>query len=531
MKNFYKIFGSFRFSFVPPLMIYLAAGVAGITNIVGIFFVKEYLDLSAAFLAGLGFWAGLPWVLKMPLGHLVDILWKFKSALVILGALVMATSSIIMFFLIEHKSEMITIFNAETWFVISTLLAPIGFVLQDVVADAMTVEAVPKNDDQGNEISFDELKSMNVSMQLLGRVSIIFGSLLVSMINLFVFSNSSDMTELEKVTAYGNIYLYSLIVPIISVSGIFLSYFNQQKRYKLLINNGINPIKAGNMIFGIPEITKPNLLIIIGSIIFVAFTLFMGTSKIPFSQEIVFVGSFIIILFLLFKLSNELDANSKKMLIGTAIIIFVFRAMPGVGQGGGWFEIDILGFDQEFRSLLMLIASFLIILGIFVLRPLMEKSSMTKLIVILSIAGSIFILPNIAMFYGLHEITSKLTYGIVDARFIAIFDTAVESPLGQVSMIPILAWIAQSAPNHLKATFFAVLASFTNLALSASNLGTKYLNQIYVITREVKNDMGIVKTPADYSELGILLIIVCVLTLTVPILATYVVRKLKLISY
>ena len=79
MKNFYKIFGSFKFSFVPPLMIYLAAGISGITNIVGLFFVKEYLDLSAVFLAGLGFWAGLPWVLKMPLGHLVDILWKFKS--------------------------------------------------------------------------------------------------------------------------------------------------------------------------------------------------------------------------------------------------------------------------------------------------------------------------------------------------------------------------------------------------------------------------------------------------------------------
>ena len=174
------------------------------------------------------------------------------------------------------------------------------------------------------------------------------------------------------------------------------------------------------------------------------------------SQEIVFVGSFMIILFLLFKLSNELDANAKKMLIGTAIIIFVFRAMPGVGQGGSWFEIDILGFDQEFLSLLGLIASFLTILGIFVLRPLMEKSSMTRLIVILSIAGSFFILPSIAMFYGFHEFTSKLTNGLVDARFIAIFNTALESPLGQVSMIPILAWIAQSAPNHLKATFFAV---------------------------------------------------------------------------
>jgi hypothetical protein len=285
------------------------------------------------------------------------------------------------------------------------------------------------------------------------------------------------------------------------------------------------------MIFVIPEMTKPNLLIIIGSIIFVIFTLAVGTSNVKFSQEIVFVGSFTIILFLLIKLSKELDANAKKMLLGTAIAIFAFRAMPGVGQGGSWFEIDVLNFDQEFLSLLGLIASILTIIGIFILRPLMEKSSMTKLIVILSIAGSFFILPSIAMFYGFHEYTSKITNGLVDARFIAIFNTALESPLGQVSMIPILAWIAQSAPSHLKATFFAVLASFTNLALSASNLGTKYLNEVFVITREVKTNKGDIKVAEDYSELGMLLIVVCLLTLIIPILVTYIIKKIKLLSY
>lgn len=65
----------------------------------------------------------------------------------------------------------------------------------------------------------------------------------------------------------------------------------------------------------------------------------------------------------------------------------------------------------------------------------------------------------------------------MNARFIAVVDTVLESPLGQVAMIPMLAWIANSAPPHLKATFFAVMASFTNLALSVSNLGTKYLKR------------------------------------------------------
>ena len=67
-------------------MVYFAAGISGLTAIVGTFFVKEYLGLSAAFLAALTFWAGLPWALKMPLGHLVDLIWRWKALLVYLGA-------------------------------------------------------------------------------------------------------------------------------------------------------------------------------------------------------------------------------------------------------------------------------------------------------------------------------------------------------------------------------------------------------------------------------------------------------------
>jgi hypothetical protein len=65
----------------------MAAGISGLTGIVGTFFVKDYLGLSAAFLAMLGFWAGLPWALKMVLGHLVDLIWRWKSLLVFLGLL------------------------------------------------------------------------------------------------------------------------------------------------------------------------------------------------------------------------------------------------------------------------------------------------------------------------------------------------------------------------------------------------------------------------------------------------------------
>jgi hypothetical protein len=98
-------------------------------------------------------------------------------------------------------------------------------------------------------------------------------------------------------------------------------------------------------------------------------------------------------------------------------------------------------------------------------------------------------------------------------------------------MIPMLAWIANSAPEHLKATFFAVMASFTNLALSASQLGTKYLNGIFAVTREVKDRAtGAIKVPADYSELGALFITVALLGLALPFAAIALVRLARLRS-
>jgi len=51
----------------------------------------------------------------------------------------------------------------------------------------------------------------------------------------------------------------------------------------------------------------------------------------------------------------------------------------------------------------------------------------------------------------------------------------------------------------------------TNLALSASALGTKYLNQIYIVSREVRDKTGAISVPADYSQLGELLIVQMIL--------------------
>ena len=105
----------FRFSFLPPLMVYLAAGVSGLTAIVGTFFVKDHLGLSAPFLAGLAFWAGIPWALKMPLGHLVDLIWRWKAVLVYFGATLIAAGVGIMYALIVHTAAMAAHMAIEAW--------------------------------------------------------------------------------------------------------------------------------------------------------------------------------------------------------------------------------------------------------------------------------------------------------------------------------------------------------------------------------------------------------------------------------
>ncbi len=262
---------------------------------------------------------------------------------------------------------------------------------------------------------------------------------------------------------------------------------------------------------------------------FVVFTLTMGLADIPYNQEIIFAGSFGIISFLMVKLMRELEPDARRLLLGTAIIIFVYRAMPGPGPGATWWMIDVLHFDQQFLAELSLIASTLTLFGMFIFRRFMADHSIAYIVVFLTVVSTALSLPILGMYYGLHEWTAALTGGVVDAHFIAVIDTALESPLGQIAMIPMLAWIANSAPANLKATFFAVMASFTNLALSLAQLGTKYLNQVFTVTREVKDRAtGVVTIPQDYSDLGWLFLAATVIGFCVPIAAIVIVRRARL---
>jgi hypothetical protein len=486
-----------KLSYLPPLMVYAAYGISGLTGIVGTFFVKDYLDLSPEFLAALAFWAGIPWALKMPVGHVVDLLWRWKAVLVWVGAGMIAASLAVMVGLLSHTAAMKEVMSAERWYVLAALLAPTGYMVQDAVADAMTVEAVPRADAAGQPYDAQTLKRMHTTMQTLGRVAVIGGLALVAAVNIYIFHGTESLPREAKAGLYAKVYTAALAIPVISVLGVVLHRFLRHEREAV-------------------EKTHPNWAVLGGSLAFVAFTLAIGLGGVAYAQEIIFAGSLGIILFLLWRLARELEPAARQVLVATALVLFSYRGVPLTGEGSTWWSIDVLRFNEGFFAQLALLSYALTLVGMFALRNFMATRSIATIIVVLTLAGAVLSLPTIGMYYGLHEWTAARTGGVVDARVIALINTALESPLGQIAMIPMLAWIANSAPAHLKATFFAVMASFSNLALAASQLGTVYLNRVFVVKR------------GDYSELGALMIAVLVLGLALPLAVVAAVRLLRL---
>ena len=253
--------------------------------------------------------------------------------------------------------------------------------VQDVVADAMTVEAVPLTNDQGNHYNKEEIKIMHTTMQTLGRFAIIGGTVLVALANVILFRDVENLEQAEKIPLYGSIYIYALIIPLVSIFGVILANILRNKKIKDLKLQGLEFVtERGN------EKTKVNWWILGGSLIFVIFTLSIGSFNVPYAQEIVFIGSVVIILFLMFKLIKELPENLRLTIVGTAVIIFIFRAMPGPGPGLSWFEIDVLGFNEQFFSILSLLASILTLAGIVLLRPFLAINSIAKILVILCLS-------------------------------------------------------------------------------------------------------------------------------------------------
>jgi hypothetical protein len=341
-----------------------------------------------------------------------------------------------------------------------------------------------------------------------------------------LFNGVEQMNAVQKAAVYLSVYHWALVIPVISIFGVLLASYIRFQKIGRLAAQGYEQ-DAIDRLLARPEteLTEVNWWILAGGLGFTLFAVGMGLADTANNEEIVFAGSLGIVLFLIWRLTQELNKHDRNQLYGIAFVIFAFRAAPTAGAGETWWMIDVLKFDQQFLAQLSLITSALTLFGMFLFRRFMAERPITYIIAALTVALTLLYVPNIALFYGLHEWTAAHTGGIVDARFIALIDTALESPLGQIAMIPMLAWIANSAPQRLKATYFAVMAAFVNLALSLSQLLTKVLNQSFVITREVKDATGVVTVAADYNQMGGLLITVMLIGFALPMLAILIARR------
>lgn len=465
--------------YIPLLMIYFAYGASGFSSIAESFWVKKHLTLGATDLIALGVWLTFPWTIKMIFGQMIDSVPLFGSnrkIYVFIGAGLIAIGTAIMIAIVGNYPQ-IQIYNINKLYIMASVLTVIGFVLQDVVADTMSTEVVDRTQTQ------EEINQELAMVQVLARLSL----------GLAVFIVAGIGGWLLEYYSYETIFKISLLVPILSVIGV------------ILVN--LNPM----------PVSPINKSIFFGGLAFALFTLIIGYSNIPYSQEIVFIISLGVVLYMLGTLIKDLPTQTIKYIVSAMIIIFVYRAMPSVGPALQWWEIDVLKFDEPFFGTLSQIGAAIALIGMWVSSKYIVEQSITKVLVFLTILGFFLSLPTIGLYYGVH------TYLGIDAKTVALVDTAVSSPFAYISGVLMLTLVAIYAPQGNRGTWFALMASLMNIALSAGGLLSKYLNQMFEVTREVKNGV-LITTPANYDNLGILLWIVTISSLVIPLLTIW---KLK----
>lgn len=463
-----------RLRYVPLLLIYFAYGSSVFTAIAGSFWVKEELNMSAADLAELGIWLTVPWTVKMIFGQMVDSIKIFGSnrkSYVFIGAALITISSLLLIAVIGDY-ELVRGFTKKSVYIIASIIAVIGFVMQDVVADTMTTEVIDKTQTK------EQINKELATIQVLARLSLGFAIFLTGWIG----GELADIFKNEREI----VFMIALFVPLLSIIGVIMVRLN------------------------VVPISPINKKVLLGGLLFAVFIIIIGYADIAYSQEIVFIISLTVVLYLLQDLIKDLTPDIIHHIKMAMIIIFVYRAMPSVGAGLSWWQIDILGFDESFFAKLSAIGGGIALAGMWFSAKFIVKRNIGEVLIFLTIVGTILSMPIVAMYYDIHTMLG------IDARTIALVDTALASPFDYIAQVLMLTLVAIYAPEGKKGTWFALMASLMNIALSAGGLLTKYLNKIFVVSREIVTD-GTITTAQNYTELGALLWIVIITSFVVPI--------------
>ena len=461
-----RVLGQIRLAYLPILVTYFAWGASGITAVAALYFQKDTLRLTPADAAAIAFWLGLPWSMKMVVGVASDrypILGSRRTAYLIAGTLCSLAGYALVAWWVTTRDG----------YLLAMLLVVMGFMIQDVVADAMSVE-VAQSDDEVAQV------------QTLGRMALLVGTISVG----YASGHLAGALGPRPVFA-----LAAALPVVVAVATLFIRPATRRVSTAAAaavappVSGGADPLAAG----------RARLVLGVG-LAYAAFSAGLELMDVPFTQELVLVVSAVLIVTLLSRMGL-----SRAVAI-SAFVIFLFRAVPGVGQGYSYWAIDHLGFDQQFLGILAQVSSVLSLLGLILFRKPITSRPVSFTITWVTVAGFILSLPTIGLFYGVNE-----WFGLSPRAF-AVIDTTISAPLGQLAMVPMLVLIAKSAPAGAEATMFAVMASLMNLALSASELGTRYLNTAFAVTQQ------------SYVGLGSLMITVALIGL-LPLLVVPLLRR------
>ncbi|MGL4396294.1 MAG: hypothetical protein ACRCS9_07140 [Hyphomicrobium sp.] len=436
-----------RWQYLPLLMVYFAYGALGLVSIAETFWIKKNLSLTPAELAALSVWLTLPWTIKMVFGELVDAVPIFGSqrrVYVFLGAGLIAIGLIM---LAGAAGGWLTFASPENIYRLGSFLNIVGVVLQDVTADAMSTEVVPRVDEAGAPRPQADIERDLGMVQVLGRLALSLGA----------FSVAGAAGWLASVFSYETVFLMGLSIPLISITGALLVKLDK-----------IEPRAIDWRILG-------------GGLAFGVFVAILARADFAGNQEIVFLVSMVVVIAMLTRVVEGIDAATRTKIFYAAIIIFVFRSAPSVGQGYTWFTMDKLGFDEAFLGTLGQIGTALAFIGTWIFSDAITRRPVATVLLWLTLATAVLSLPSLGLTLGLADWTEQ-NFGF-GARTIAIIDTAASSPFVQLSMIPLLTLSAIYAPAGRRASWFALMASLMNLALVAGALQTKYLNALMVVDR------------------------------------------------
>jgi hypothetical protein len=453
-------FKTLKVAYLPVLITYFAYGASGITSVAALYFQKDALGITPAEAAAIAFWVGLPWSMKMVVGVSSDvfpILGSRRKAYLLLGTLCS----------FGGYAYLATGVSSKTAYLAAVVLVAVGFMIQDVVADALSVEVARTDEEIGH-------------IQTLGRIALLLGTISVGYAS----------GVLTGVLGPRPVFALAALLPItVALAALFVRASDRVPAGPVPAAREAGPLGGGRA-----------RMVLIGGLLYAGFSVSLEALSVPFAQEIVLAVSGTLIVLLLQRI------GLSRAVAVSAFVIFLFRAVPGVGQGYSYWAIDRLKFDPEFLGLLAQVSSVLSLVGLVVFRKPITRRPVSFTIAWVSVASFILYLPSIGLFYGANEWLG------LSPRTFAFIDTTISAPLGQLAMVPMLVLIARTAPQGAEATMFAIMASLMNLALSASELFTRYLNTAFAVTQQ------------SYDGLGRLMITVGILGL-VPLLAVPLLRR------